>query len=465
MITSTQSIIASCAAAVAIAAATQGVLVEWQRRKFQAINAVTFLWLGVAYFVGAGAIAAAFFYTRAANNFGVRASLFGFAAVCAGILGVALGTQSRFGYLLPRLTHLEAGSIPRIDWWFTALALLGVALVARYLAYGRDFLIGSANAELPTTWGNYVNDLRHAMLPAGLVAVHLLRGSRGRALLEKIILSAILVIAAIYSVLQYSRRPLVLLVMGTFVYLVHAKKPQLGHFRSRYLLVPVAIAGLFAIVLFAAGFRWLALRLGVPLDWNLLLLAFKSQGPGALNLDAYAVHLASVSWYSDASDWLTGGSFVQVLSNPIPRSLWSGKPESFGFTIAKLMGNYGTNYGPTIFGEGYANFGFFGSLLFGWMLGLCARVVQQYQEIFRSEYALVLTSMVSFEFFSQVRGDLQGMTTPLIERVALLAVAVWSVTWLGGRIRNYALARNSTPKANHGDNGGRKQAKQEGSRE
>src|SRR6266498_80305 len=79
---------------------------------------------------------------------------------------------------------------------------------------------------------------------------------------------------------------------------------------------------------------------------------------------------------------------------------------------------------------------------FGWMLGLCARVVQQYQEIFRSEYALVLTSMVSFEFFSQVRGDLQGMTTPLIERVALLAVAVWSVTWLGGRIRNYALARN-----------------------
>jgi oligosaccharide repeat unit polymerase len=464
VIISTQSIIATCAAVVATAAAAQAVVGEWKSHQFRSINAVTFLWLGVAYFVGVGAIAAAFFYTRAANGFGLRASLVGFAAVCVGVIGVAFGTQSRFGYSLPSLTRDRIGSITRSEWWFIAVTLLGIALLARYLVYGQDFLVGSAGTELPTTWGNYLNDLRHAMLPAGLVAVHLLLSSKGRPLSEKAILSGILVVAAIYSVLQYSRRPLVLLVMGTFVYLVHAKKLQLGRFRSRYLLIPVAVAALFAIVLFAAGFRWLVLRLGVPLDWNLLVLAFKGQGPGALNLDAYAVHLSSVSWYSDASDWLMGGSFAQVLTNPIPRSLWPGKPESFGFTIAKLMGNYGTNYGPTIFGEGYANFGLFGSFLFGWILGSCARAVQQYQESSRSEFALVVTSMVSFEFFPQVRGDLQGMTTPLIERVALLVLAVWLVVWLSRRIRRYAHARNPAAEADDADNNGGEHAEQERSR-
>jgi hypothetical protein len=204
------------------------------------------------------------------------------------------------------------------------------------------------------------------------------------------------------------------------------------------LLAVTAVLLLTAVV--GAAWRWLTLQAAAGIDPETMLLVLRRLTVSALSLDAYSVHLACVQWFRNADSWLLGDSFVQVVTNPIPRALWEGKPESFGFTIAQLMGNYTTNFGPTAFGEGFANFGLLGSVMFGWLLGLVARVIERYQARGLPGAAMVLVAMVTFEMFAQVRGDLQGITTPMLERITFLIFAVLVADWLG-KLRSGRLAK------------------------
>jgi oligosaccharide repeat unit polymerase len=440
MTQSPQAVVAMCSATVAIVCGSLGIVREWSRNDRLTINAVTFLWAGIGYFVGLGALIAAQ-VTAAADHYSVETGVWAFLATGLGVLGAAIGTRTTVAKAVVRFLPRLPNRVSRGEWAVACVLLLGLALMARWAAFGGAFLTGALVTELPRNWGNYVYDLRHAMLPAGLIAFHLVL-HRDTRRLERLVWLGALAIAFVYSLVQFSRRPVVLLVIGMFVYLVHGGYLRRGLLKRRAVFLVLGGALLFLLVVLGAVYRWLVLQTGIGLDWGLFGSLVGNVGPNAVSLDAYTVHLACVDWYSHHKDWLFGNSLVQVITNPIPRSIWFGKPESFGFTIAKLMGDYSTNYGPTIFGEGFANFGLFGSLLFGWVLGLGARTVVLYGENSMSEYTMILTAMISFELFPEVRGDLQGITTPLIERMVLLFAAV-GCSVLFARFRRSARTQNA----------------------
>jgi oligosaccharide repeat unit polymerase len=432
--TSPQAFVATAAAALAISCAILAIRIEYRERGIHSINAVSFLWAGILYFVGiAGLIAA--HVTRRTDAYSVRINVIGLLVVFIGVLGVALGTKSvageRLGRTVPEIMHLDRRSL-----YVLASGLLLLAMISRFAAFGTAFLFGSLDRS-QSTWGNYVYDLRHAMLPAALLFVALALTATSRQ--ERLLLSCLLLIATAFSFLQFSRRPLALLAIGSFVLWIHNRSGMRGSKGRVWVVLGVLAGVVLSIAVLGAAFRFVVLQAsGVPVGFREIGLVLTRFTPSFVSLDAYDVMLSCVRWYREPTDWLVGGSFVQVITNPIPRGLWLGKPESFGFSIAQLMGEYRTNFGPTAFGEGFANLGLLGSFVFGWLLGFASRLVSSYQRHSSTNTAAVLTAMISFEFFPQVRGDLQGMTTPMLERTALLVVGVWLVSRLlrGNGIRS-----------------------------
>jgi hypothetical protein len=443
---SPQALVATTAALSAICAAIVAIRTQYARRGIGAINAVTFLWGGILYFVGCGGLVAAH-VTERTDSYSLQLNLIGLGVVIAGLLGIALGSTAHWSQRVAGALPQGSRDLSKGETYALALILMLAAVASRYLAFGSSqFLLGSLQRELPRTWGNYVYDLRHAMLPAALLLVHVwIKHSTSRG--EKFLVPFLLLVAIVFSFLQFSRRPLVLLGFGALVLWIHSRPSvaRVARFGGLWLVMLGGV--LFGVAVLAAAFRFIVLQAsGVPLGWRELSLAVERLTPSFISLDAYDVMLSCVRWYREPVDWALGSSFVQVVTNPVPRALWDGKPESFGFTIAERMGEYTTNYGPTTFGEGFANFGLMGSLAFGWILGFGARVVADYQMRARTGTAAVLAAMVSFEFFPQVRGDLQGMTTPMLERIAFLAIGAWFVLYLTKVVRPVPVSHNASNK-------------------
>ena len=429
---SPQTLIAIASFIVVFTLAVVGIRREWTVYQRGGLNAVTFAWAGLAYFVGVGALVAS--ATRNVDLYSVGTSLLALLAVSAGVLGMSLGASSSLAFRIAGRLPQGPEALSRGEAYSICVSLIAIALLVRYLAYGSQFILGSLTRALPASWGNYVFDLRHAVVPGGIMAVHILVSYR-TSIAERLVLLGLLLITVLISFLEFSRRPLVLFALGSLVYWINRKGIGSDALRKRGLLLVAGSLVLFVVALLGAAVRWLTLQVsGIPLGWSTLGMVLRRLTATAVSLDAYSVHLACVRWYQQPGDWLLGGSLVQVITNPIPRVLWAGKPETFGFTIAKLMGDYTTNYGPTIFGEGFANLGLLGSAAFGWLLGFGARVAQQYQHRSRTDLSLMLAAMASFEFFAQVRGDMQGITTPMLERAGLLIIVRWIVFAFSRRI-------------------------------
>jgi hypothetical protein len=440
MVASPQVVIAIASCAAVTWLAIGAVRLELQQGS-GGLNSVTFLWGGIVYFVGIGAITASVLGN--VDHYSIRTSVLGFLAVCTGVIGVSLGASSTLAVETARRLPQGPSAVSKRASYVICILLLLISLTARFLTFGDDFLLGSVTKALPSSWGNYVFDLRHAIVPAGLVAVSIVASHPTRPL-EKVLLGVLILICLLLSFLDFSRRPLTLLIVGTIVYLLSRNYNRSYRLRTKWAYVLLGFTILFGLAFLGAALRWLTRQVtGVPLTWATFELVLGRLAPSSISLDAYSVHLACVDWYQHSSDWLWGGSFVQVITNPIPRAWWSGKPETFGFTIAKLMGEYSTNFGPTIFGEGFANFGLLGSALFGWLLGFGARLTASYHRMARTPISLLLASMLSFESFAEVRGDMQGMTTPLVERVVLLVGVTWLVLVIPALLRRYDAQRLS----------------------
>ena len=84
--------------------------------------------------------------------------------------------------------------------------------------------------------------------------------------------------------------------------------------------------------------------------------------------------------FPEQHPYLNGSSFISIITMPIPRSLWPGKPEEVTRIFASLLrpdGPPGLTIPPTIMGDLYVNFGYVGipgmvvwGLIFGRFPGL-----------------------------------------------------------------------------------------------
>jgi hypothetical protein len=131
--------------------------------------------------------------------------------------------------------------------------------------------------------------------------------------------------------------------------------------------------------------------------------------------------------------YLHGDSYLQVFVLPIPRGLWSAKPEDDITAVTTRFdpGNSGL-YFPA-FGEGYANFGLIGVALCGALLGGVAELLHRRLARSQDLKGSVITAVqagVFLQLFS--RGDFAPMFTTYI---GFLVAAVYI-----GRRRSAVLA-------------------------
>jgi hypothetical protein len=140
--------------------------------------------------------------------------------------------------------------------------------------------------------------------------------------------------------------------------------------RSRLLFVTL-IAVFFSIYAFGAvrdSFRGVASSAG-DANMELTVPTFLTAGHGLLGLS----HITSE--YGNTTQHILGATYIDMLLLPIPRSIYTSKPEWYGIDdITRGMGwPASTQSAVTMPGEAFANFGFFGllvaipfGLMFGW---------------------------------------------------------------------------------------------------
>lgn len=114
-----------------------------------------------------------------------------------------------------------------------------------------------------------------------------------------------------------------------------------------------------------------------------------------------------------------------VVFNPIPRSLWKDKPVGFGVALTEVKVG-GQNFDPEylakykwsnaagIAGEGWANQGIFGLILYSFLMGVYAGVLTKLVDTFllSDNYVSLLTALLCFlACLLTIRGDiLSGIT-------------------------------------------------------
>ena len=114
-----------------------------------------------------------------------------------------------------------------------------------------------------------------------------------------------------------------------------------------------------------------------------------------------------------------------VLLNPIPRSLWQNKPVGFGVALTEVKYG-GRNFDPAylarykwsnaagIAGEGWANQGIFGLILYSFLMGLYAGILAKVVDTFllSDNYVSLLIALLCFlACLLTVRGDILSAVT------------------------------------------------------
>ncbi|MFB3139717.1 MAG: hypothetical protein ACE1Z1_00855, partial [Candidatus Acidiferrales bacterium] len=198
-----------------------------------------------------------------------------------------------------------------------------------------------------------------------------------------------------------------------YVYRLWLRRPQrFPTGRVAALAVSVALLLLFtaAAVDMLAAAQWridvAAVSYHPAAVFSPVLLAFEK----FTAVDAFDNLVRTIELYPDRGRYLYGWSVVAVLVNPIPRSLWPGKPYGFGRLLVEELGlgHYGgLSLSPSLAGELLANFGYLGPFLGYLLLGVVAASL--YQRFLRAGayspfHVLYLASLILFLLES--RGDL-----------------------------------------------------------
>lgn len=131
--------------------------------------------------------------------------------------------------------------------------------------------------------------------------------------------------------------------------------------------------------------------------------------------DIYSQTAAIVEAFPEKIDYEYGKSLVPLVLGWIPRPFWPGKPYPFSMFANIIRGETLEDRTASIAvglpGEGYGNFGLFGALLWGILMGLACRVGDDYIGRFHpsNPLRLLLAAIVSIWAAMIVRGGVPEM--------------------------------------------------------
>ena len=212
-----------------------------------------------------------------------------------------------------------------------------------------------------------------------------------------IMLGIVLVLIA-YITIGFRYRVLVLaLGVPIFFYLRAHRRPRLWQLMIAGIVLAIVIGGI-------ARLRYY-FRTGTPVQAEMLSVG-EAQQQFFAEMSLYQPYLALLHAFPTEHDYLWGRSFAHVLVHPIPRRLWTTKPEAPVREILRAAFDSeapvqaGVAY-PNI-GEYYVNFGLLGVVAGMFLTGLMLRALYEYLLVHRDNdwvrilFALALPFLVQF---------------------------------------------------------------------
>lgn len=185
-------------------------------------------------------------------------------------------------------------------------------------------------------------------------------------------------LAMVWPVLSSSRTGVLELAFALVVLYTYLRLGPRGRSaRGRFLGMAV-VGVLFALfVLVSLGLWRQASQRGAVLD-RTLASAIVSNTIASGNFFPLARTAVILDRVPERYDFRMGGSYASVLAAPVPRRVWSGKPEALGRDVrSEIYGRptFKNGYPPGLVGEAYINFGYLGVVLVPLLAGVFLRVL------------------------------------------------------------------------------------------
>jgi hypothetical protein len=132
--------------------------------------------------------------------------------------------------------------------------------------------------------------------------------------------------------------------------------------------------------------------------------------------------------YGNDLDFLMGKTYIDMLLLPIPRSIYTSKPEWYGIDdITKGMGwPRSTQSAVTLSGESYANFGWFGltiAIVYGIFFSLLLRLLHNMGGIYIVLYGTVVIPLIFMSNWMAFTGMMNRLMPSLCMYIILLIIS------------------------------------------
>lgn len=147
------------------------------------------------------------------------------------------------------------------------------------------------------------------------------------------------------------------------------------------------------------------------------------------NFDAYQM-IISCMHYISANGLSYGAQLIGALLFFVPRSMWPNKPIGSGAHVIKSLNQYEfTNVSMPLMGESYINFGIFGIIIIGVILGIVVKNLDKdyWGDDRYFSFRNVSYPVLAFYFFFMQRGDLMSSGAYLIAN-CVVGYIVWKMT-------------------------------------
>ncbi|MGH9444436.1 MAG: O-antigen polysaccharide polymerase Wzy, partial [Terriglobia bacterium] len=415
-----------CAAGVALIGLTGAVIVLehlWTGKR--PIDIKDLLLTSYALFLGGGMVSDSL---RPDSHFDGTVIVLAYGGLFCFLLGFMLhaGAGARRTALKPAFS-LHTNQLFKVSLLFFALGC--GFLLLEWKLYGRVesyLLLTAANSHSSDLPKPYVTEFTELAGPGLLLALILLR--RGTTLFRRCILTCFSTLTVTWYMFRGVRTSFAWLAMGFL--LVWSEIPDR---RGSRRLGPKPF--LFASFAMAAMLALSVLRT----NWN--ISQARAGGFSGLehqvraSLDTFYQFRRTFEYFPSHAPFLAGYSFYGIAVNPIPRSLWPGKPIGVGLLASILYDHNSHNtLGLSLPGELYANFGIPG-LLFGMFLFgvLAAAVYRWYERQQGDPCALVIYILLTGYMWFGIRGDMLDAAAPCLYQLAPVALCFAWLTALNSR--------------------------------
>jgi len=403
---------AACSALMAVA-----VLAASRRGSTVFFDAKIFGLAGILMFLVVGMLKSVFIYETPVTgdiSTATKAVLVAASALVGFLLGSARGFRVR------RLGRFSRGQLSTPRLLFLTLLLGVVGLVGLWQ-------FKNPLQEYDPTASKYAQLVAGCLPAAGALALWLLFMVRPRTPARRLLFWAALLPWPPLALFSTSRVPLAF--VASFAFLLYGYRLWTRGPKP----FPVArVAVLAGVVVVALLFSAAVVDILASTHWQLgptVLASALDRFEGFTAVDAFDNLVRVVQLYPDRGRYLYGWSVVGVVVNPIPRSLWPGKPYGFARLLVEELGQarmQGHSLAPSLAGELLANFGYLGPFVGYLLLGLLAASL--YARFLQAQpyspfHVLYLAGLILFLLES--RGDLLTINIRLGWYLFTMYVVLW----------------------------------------